>query len=291
MKRIGLDIGGTSIKGAVIEQGELVFETKVLTNAKEGKDAILNALFRLIRMLQPYAPDAPIGIGSAGDIDPIEGRIIFASDNLPNFSGLPLRQLVEEKTGRSVTVINDAVAALIGEMIYGGAKGKKSVALLTLGTGLGGGIAINGKLLLGSHYQGGRVGHIELYPHGRACTCGKIGCAEQYVSATGLMTNAAQQGLNAPHSGEVFRLAQLGNAKAKRAVAQFLSDLARMIDLLHNLLDPDVILLGGGLVEVKDYWWDALLELVPPDLVSPAVLGNRAGVFGSQFITFDKSLF
>lgn len=292
MKRIGIDIGGTSVKGAVIEQDTILYHTKVPTNAKSGSDAVLTSVFQLLSLLEPYAsPESPIGVGSAGDIDPVEGKVVFATDSLPGFTGLPLRQLIEEETGRQVTVVNDAAAALIGEMKYGAASGKGHVVLLTLGTGLGGGIAVDGKLLLGSHYRGGRVGHIPLYKNGRLCKCGKRGCAEQYVSATALVQNGIEAGLDVTDSNELLEMAADGNARAQAALNRFLDDLAVMIEMMANLFDPEIILLGGGLVEARDRWWPLLLDRLETNLVQPALLGNRAGFFGSQHVTFDKTLF
>lgn len=291
MKRIGLDIGGTSVKGAVLEDGKILFQTKVPTHAKEGREAILTSICSLVDQLAPYAGQtAPIGVGSAGDINPVEGKVIFATDSLPNFTGLPLKQLLEERTGRSVTVINDAVAALLGEMKYGAAQGKENVVLLTLGTGLGGGIAVGGKLLLGSRFRGGRIGHIPLYRDGRLCKCGKRGCAEQYVSATALVQNGREAGLTVSDSNEIFDMAEAGNQAAQQALERFLHDLLSVIQTLNNLLDPQVILLGGGLVEARDKWWHLLKQLPDTQLVQPAVLGNQAGFFGSQYVTFDRTV-
>lgn len=292
MKRIGLDIGGTSVKGAVLEEGNIIFETKVPTRAADGRDAILESILNLLDLLTPYAGgDAPVGVGSAGDIDPVEGRVVYATDSLPNFTGLPLRQLLEEKTGRTVTVINDAVAALIGEMKYGAAQGKENVILLTLGTGLGGGIAVSGRFLLGTNFRGGRIGHIPLYREGRLCKCGKSGCAEQYVSATALVQNGIDKGLAVTDSNQIFQLAAEGDKRAQTALDKFLKDLAAVIEILVNLFDPQVVLLGGGLTEARGQWWDLLLPLLTTDIVKPAVLGNKAGFYGSQYATFDQSLF
>lgn len=292
MKRIGLDIGGTSLKGAVVEHGKILYQTKIPTNAKEGKEAILDSILQLVNLLAPYAQaDSPIGVGSAGDIDPVEGKVVYATDSMPNFTGLHLRRCLEEKTGRAVTVINDAMAALVGEMKYGAAQGKEDVVLLTLGTGLGGGIAVGGKLLMGSTFRGGRIGHISLYRDGRLCKCGRRGCAEQYVSATGLVKNGLEAGLDITDSNELFTLAAQGDERAAAAINRFLTDLSAVIWMILQLFDPEMILLGGGLVEAGDQWWDALAVRLETDIVKPAVLGNRAGFYGSQYVTFDKTLF
>lgn len=295
MKIIGLDIGGTSIKGAVIEDGKIVFSSKVPTNAKKGIAAIINSIFRMIEILEPFAEkNSPIGIGSAGDIDPVNGKVVYATENLPNFTGLDLKKIVEDETGRETTVVNDAVAGLIGELKYGAGIGKSNAVMLTLGTGLGCGIVANEKLLLGGHYQGARLGHITLYPKGRKCTCGLQGCAEQYVSATGLMKNAVEFQVASDDATEIMKMAMENEPNAKKAVEKFLEDLTTVINIVDNIFDTDLIILGGGLVESREFWWQMLqnhLNEKTKKLVAPATLGNSAGFFGSQYVTFDKSLF
>lgn len=125
MKVLGLDIGGTTIKGAVCDGEEVLFQTKVPTNAQGGAPAILQAVFTLVDKLLPLTDEAsPVGVGSAGDIDPYSGEVLYATENLPGFTGLPLRALISQYTGREVAVVNDAVAGLIGEMKFGGCKGQ-----------------------------------------------------------------------------------------------------------------------------------------------------------------------
>lgn len=295
MKVLGLDIGGTTIKGAVCDGEEVLFQTKVPTNAQGGAPAILQAVFTLVDKLLPLTDEAsPVGVGSAGDIDPYSGEVLYATENLPGFTGPPLRALISQYTGREVAVVNDAVAGLIGEMKFGGAKGKRDVVMLTLGTGLGGGIAVGGKILIGSQCHGGRIGHIPLHRGGRACTCGKAGCAEQYVSATGLLKTAAECHTAARDCTEIFNRAQSGAPEAIRAVSLFLSDLSAVIETVLALFDPQVILLGGGVAEASSYWWPQLFAILPAsakEFVKPAQLGNQAGFFGSQAAALSGEYF
>ncbi|MEG2540890.1 MAG: ROK family protein [Clostridia bacterium] len=295
MKNIGLDIGGTSIKGAVVEDGKIIKSVKVATNAKLGLDAILQAIFDCIDMLLPFVDsNSKIGIGSAGDINPFSGEVIYATENLPNFTGLRLKEIVEKKFNREVTVINDAISGLIGELKYGAGVGASDVVMLTLGTGLGFGAVIGGKLLLGQNCRAGRFGHITLYPNGRDCTCGKFGCAEQYVSATGLLRTAKKIGLDQNDCTEIMRLSTVHNKLAEASVDKFLSDLVLLVTDIENLFDPERLIIGGGLVESREYWWDNFLSRLTEHqkaVVVPAKLGNKAGFFGSQYIAFDKSLF
>lgn len=295
MKTIGIDIGGTSIKGAVIEDSEILKRAKEFTNAKLGREAILESLFKVIDSLLPFADEsAPIGIGSAGDINPFTGDVIYATDNLPNFTGLPLGKLVSEHYSREVTVINDAVSGLIGELIYGAGNGVKNLVMLTLGTGLGGGIVLNNKVLLGSRCRAGRVGHMVIHPKGRSCTCGGEGCCEQYVSATGLIKTAREHGMTDSDCEIIFKKAFEKDPTAIKAREAFFEDFKLVLQNLMNIFDPEKFVIGGGLVELKKYWWDDFLNILPShikSLMTPAVLGNDAGFFGSQYIANNKEIF
>ena len=136
MKNIGIDIGGTSIKGAVIENGTVTARAKRSTDISRGLDSIRDCLFAVIKDLLPLAgAGAGIGIGSAGDIDPYEGKVLYATGNLPEFTGFEIKKDVENKFNRRVFVVNDAAAAFIGEAYFGAAENCKNAVMLTLGTG------------------------------------------------------------------------------------------------------------------------------------------------------------
>lgn len=292
MRNIGLDIGGTSIKGAVIDGDKIVKTVQVPTQAKLGLQGILGAINKCIEMLLPYIDsNGKIGIGSAGDIDPYEGKVIYATGNLPNFTGLELKKIIEKKFNRETTVINDAIAGLIGELVYGAGKNCQNVVMITLGTGLGGGILVNGKLLLGNNCRAGRLGHVTLYPNGRKCNCGGVGCTEQYVSATGLMNTAKEMGLNTHNSADIMKKAKEKDVEAVAVVDKFLTDLSTVISNYFNIFDSEIFIIGGGLVELKEYWWDKLMDKLDVKLhvkVVPAQLGNKAGFYGSQYLTYNK---
>lgn len=285
MKAIGIDIGGTGVKGAVIDGGKIIARTRVPTDISGGQGTILNSVFAVADKLLPLSDEgSPIGVGSAGDINPMTGSVIYATDNLPGFTGLALADIIKTHTGRETRVLNDATAALLGEMYFGAGKGKKDIVMLTLGTGLGAGIAIGGKPFLGSRCRAGRLGHITLYGEGRECTCGERGCSEQYVSATGLLKNAAQRGIFVSDCREVMSLAAGGDAKAAEAIDVFARDLHRMISVVVAAFDPEQIIIGGGLAEIRGEWWQYLEKYLTRSsraIVRCAELGNDAGVIGA----------
>lgn len=294
MKHIGLDIGGTSIKGVVADGTVITAQTKVPTDISLGIKSITESIFRAVEELLPFADSGSgIGIGSAGDIDPFLGKVIYATENLPGFTGFEIKKTVEERFGRRVCVVNDAVAAFIGEMKFGAAEGCRDCVMLTLGTGLGGGISVNGKILLGSGFRGARIGHIPLHPGGRPCTCGLYGCAEQYVSATGLIKTAHECGCNSSDCEEIFRLAAQGIDEYNKALRIFIEDMCAVIRTVRCIFDPECIVLGGGLAELKEYWWTNLLNCLLADsaqLLRPARLGNTAGSLGAAHLLEDDSL-
>lgn len=291
MKTIGIDIGGTFIKGIICEKDNILFQTKTPTKAQNGRDAVLGALFSLIDSLLPMADSgAPIGVASAGDINPYTGEVVYATGTLPGFTDLPLGKMISEHTLREVTVLNDADAALIGEMAYGAAQDKPNAVLFTLGTGLGSGIAVDGHLLLGTRFHAARLGHIPLYPQGRQCTCGELGCAEQYVSVTGLVRTALDFGfeVKVEECEKLMTAAVGGDGSALLALNKFLSDFCTVIMTTQNLLDPDVILIGGGLIQLKKYWWERLIKMLPESvgkMMKPAKLKNNAGCLGAAAAT------
>lgn len=293
MRNIGLDIGGTSIKGAVVEDKTIIKMTKRPTSAKNGMNSIINAICACIDDLLPFIDsDGKIGIGSAGNINPYNGKVIYATGNLPGFTGLELKKIIEDKYKREVSVINDAVSGLIGELVYGAGINRQNVVMITLGTGLGGGILARNKLLIGDNCRAARLGHTILYPDGRSCNCGEKGCAEQYVSATGLLKTAEELGLTERDCTTIFKMAYEKLPIALKVVERFLKDLSIVVNNLFNIFDPEIFIIGGGLVESKEYWWELFLNLISTDRrnrIRPALLGNKAGFYGSQYLTHNKN--
>lgn len=159
--------------------------------------------------------------------------------------------------------------------------------MLTLGTGLGGAASINGKLLTGANFHAARIGHIPLHIGGRECNCGKVGCAEQYVSATGLMRTANELDCRCFNCNGVFKKAADGDKKCREAIGIFISDLCAVADTVKSVFDPECIVIGGGLIELRQYWFEDFLNALPDSdahLIRPAVLGNDAGAIGAAYL-------
>jgi len=292
---IGIDLGGTGIKGGLVSaDGALTGVQSVRTPVEEGRDGILNNLYGLVKALQDSAdePVEAVGIGSAGRIDHINGSVFYATDNLPGWTGTPIAALVQEHCGLPAFVDNDVNVAAVGEAWIGAAAQYRNFAFVALGTGVGGAIVSDGQLLHGEFGGAGEVGHLILHPFGLPCNCGQAGCFEQYASGTAL--NRIAHGINPDwDSRTLVERCAAGDAKAVEAIEGFVRDLAVGLVSIRNAVDPSVIVLGGGLIDAKHVWWDRLLqalkEATPKQLpIAAATLGNRAGMVGAAKIALDR---
>lgn len=281
---LAVDIGGTSIKGAILEHGVIVAKSWTHTDISNTPDSIFQSLFKVIdELLSSGHYVDKIGISSAGDVDPVTGKVLYATQSLPNYTGQDLRGKVNARYGIHVSVLNDAMCALIGELESGAGKGIMNVMMLTLGTGVGGEISNKGKVLLGSEGRGSRLGH-EFYKTGRKCACGKDGCLECYVSATGLLRTANEMGLKID---DCRQLETHENTKLiNKVLEKFSFELAEVVQILVAKNHVQMVIIGGGIVTMKDLWWDMFCKFNSDKvIVKIAELGNTAGIIGAEAIT------
>lgn len=286
---IGLDIGGTEIKGAVVDRrGEMVCEQSIPTEALQGRERILENLFRLINQLRRGRPIYGIGIGSAGRINVLEGKVEFATSNLPGWQGLRLKNIVEERTGLPVTVDNDVHMAAQGERWKGAAENLTTFVMLTIGTGVGGAFVHRGELVRGACWSAAEWGHVVLVPGGDVCNCGLRGCLEQYLSGPALIRRARREtGREYRHGKEVFDDFCRGDPRVQEVIEGYLEDLKVALHNIQHAYDPEAIVLGGGVSEslrhpeVKRRLDQQCGKSPVPIRLIWAELGNRAGVVGS----------
>ena len=293
-KTIGLDIGGTKIQGAIIdENGEILKTYRLETCAREGKDKVLENISKIIDFLKTDEI-VSIGVGTPGFIDSENGIVTFAG-NIDGWTGLNLKKELEEISGLPVFVENDANIALVCEKWLGAGQGFKDIVMITIGTGLGGAV-YNEKmgLLSGSHFQGAELGHIILHPDGEYCTCGQSGCAESYCSGTAIVRHYEELTRNRLSGAEIFKIYDKDD-NAEKVIKRFTSDLAWFLTSLRNIFDPDLIIIGGGVINSKDYWWDEVLEnfknychLSEEIEIKPAKYLNDAGVIGAGRIAMER---
>lgn len=276
MKKIGIDLGGTTIKGALFNgENKIIKQSAVPTHGKEGRSAIFRALFSLIDELIEEDV-ALIGISSAGNIDPDAGVCVYATDNLMGWTGADIRGEAEGRYHIPCKVDNDAVCALKGELSF--YPDAKNATMLTFGTGVGGASLVNGHILRGKQFDAARWGHLVLEPRGRACNCGKTGCAESYLSATALVKRGAERIPDLKDCKELFLLAREGNAAAEDILREFGFYLNALLENIRTALAPEYIILGGGVAQSTD----AFLKLLTKKSdIRFAKLGDKAGVYGA----------
>lgn len=292
---IGIDIGGTSIKGIAMDNnGGCHEEVKFNTDASEGKDHIIANVEIMIRqLLEQYPETASIGIGTAGRVNKDTGQIIYATDNLPGWNGFRLKEHIEAVFKKPVIVDNDGNAALIGEHWLGACMNLAHVTMLTLGTGVGGANMMNGRMVRGAHWNGGEWGHVVLVPNGYPCNCGLYGCVEQYLSGTAL-ARLARESTNRSYAdaSAVIEDYIQGDETIISVFNQYLEHLGILIHNIHIGINPQAIVIGGGLIGAKDVWWGLLkqkLDAAGQAIdVRPALLGNRAGAIGAAKLALDQ---
>jgi predicted NBD/HSP70 family sugar kinase/putative N-acetylmannosamine-6-phosphate epimerase len=309
---IGADIGGTSVKAALVDSaGEVTLTTQVPTEASGGREAIASSLCQALEWVLSAARGKgldPIGVGiaSAGAIDARDGSVFAATDNLPGWAGFHLGQFVEERFHLPTRAVNDAHAAVLAELHYGLGRSLSNFVAITVGTGVGGGVVCDRKLLSGQHGFAGTIGHHVIREGGRPCNCGRAGCLEAYVSTAALIREYKERGGSFPDNQpaddaslafEINRLSASGCPAAVAAYQSILGYLAEGVANIFNLFDPEAVLISGGLVEGQPQFATALEERVTELLhfgskrkpcVKAATAGRLAGVQGAASLILEN---
>lgn len=263
------------------------------TEASKGRDVVLDNIKKAIETLS-YQEASAIGIGTPGFIDSENGIITFAG-NINGWTGFNLKEAIEEYTKLPVFVENDANIALVAEKWLGACKDSENVVMITLGTGLGGAVITkDGGLLSGAHFQGAELGHILLHPGGNYCTCGQYGCAEAYCAGPAISEDYFRLTGKRLDGKEIFDLVDV-EEKAKEVLENYQSNLAYFLTSLRNIFDPEVIVVGGGIINSRDIWWDGTIENFkkycnkPYNIdIRPAEFLNDAGAIGAAKIAFER---
>ena len=298
---IAIDIGGTKIRGAVIDQhANMIADTRYPTDAARGAEHVLGVIAASIDELQKQISAehsvCGIGLSSAGVIEPTSGLVVSSAPQIPGWAGTPLGTYFGDRYQVPVVADNDANCALVGEIWCGRhlLSTNPSAAMLTLGTGLGGAVLTNGRLLTGRHHLTGHFGIARMWDR-HSQTEVKV---EHLVSGTGL-GNVYRQIVTAPDrldsvvgGAAVMKLFAQGDANASRAVERWCEHLVLQVFNLHWMIDPDVIIIGGGMVDSREHWWP-LLEagLAARGVQAPvavATMGNDAGVYGAARLVFER---
>lgn len=291
---IGLDLGGTNLRAAAISRdGKLIDSVRGHTAWSAGREAILSEMVQSIDALRSRggtAKLAGIGVAVPGFILLKEG-VIRNSNNLASLENFPIRDELERRLGAPITLENDANAAALGEKWMGAGRDVDDLVLLTLGTGIGGGIVSQGDVLRGSLGMAGELGHITVVPNGNPCGCGNRGCVEKHASATAITAMARLLGLGDTLTAkEVYDLAIAGNEKAKTIFTEMGEALGIVLAMLVNTFNFPLYLLSGGVLGAWDLFAPAMIEETrrrsftfrsTNTRIEKAILGDEAGLFGA----------
>lgn len=306
---VGVDLGGTNLRTALVSSdGDILDKRKEATQSSEGWKKVVSRLANNITRQREIAAQrgqdvAAVGVGAPGVIQMDKG-IVVKSPNFPDWNNLPLRDELQKALQIPVVIENDANAAALGEQWRGAGRDIGSMILLTLGTGVGGGIVLDNRIWHGADGMAGEIGHMTLVPDGRHCSCGNTGCMEMYASARGIVQSYCE-GLGASRSADgvrgvtsekIYQLAEEGDVLARRVMM----DMGRMLGIgianLINIFNPQMIVIGGGVKAAWPLFIGATREeimrrafQVPAERteIVPSLLGDDAGVIGAAAVAIQ----
>jgi len=297
---IGVDLGGTNLRAAAIDEtGRLIDKIAGTTNLHEGREAVLADLVEKISTLRDKHGKsglAGVGVGVPGFIDMKAGRVI-GSNNLPQLDGVAVRDEVARRVGVPVVLENDANAAALGEFWMGAGRDVDDLVLMTLGTGVGGGIISGGRILHGALGMAGEVGHMTVLTNGNPCGCGNVGCLEKHASATAVEAMAHLIGLpDGCTPKDVQELAQNGDERAKVVYERMGVALGIALATLISIFNFPLYLLSGGVLPAWDFFAPSMLAEVrkrsftfrhTDTRIERAELGGEAGLYGASYLPFQ----
>lgn len=314
---LAIDLGGTKIIAALIsDKGEMIAREYCPTLADEGPESVIDRMFSVVDNLLSLRNVSQrqlhsLSVASAGVVD-IEKGIVTLSPRLPGWSDIPLRSIVERRYSVDTFLLNDANAAALGEYHFGAGRGANNLIYITVSTGIGGGIIINGQLYSGSSGGAGEIGHTTVDVNGPRCTCGNTGCLEVLASGTAVareairrITEGEQTSLTEMVEGKIEDVtaenvslaAQDGDWLALEVIGQAAAYLGVGIVNMVNLFNPEVIIIGGGLAKMGDLLLEPVRRIVGERAfrlsaqavrIVPAQLGDDAGVFGAAAFALEQ---
>lgn len=299
---VGVDLGGTkTAAGVVSEDGAVLFTETIPTLNRDGGQAILDATAELVAgLISRAAADgieiSGVGVGSAGVINAEAGTVISSTDAILGWTGTAITAGLTQRLGLPAAVVNDVHAHALGEAWLGAAAGTSSSLMVAFGTGVGGSFIANGSPILGKHFVGGHVGHFAspfAYSDGEAipCSCGHAGHVEAIASGPAVYESYLRFGgvETTVDTREVFSLAAAGDQSATAAIEVGAAAAGQSVGGLINILDPEVVVISGGLADAGASWWEPMERSLRSELLAPlanvpvvrATLGNTAAIVGA----------
>ena len=286
MRIVTMDIGGTAIKTGIWNGVALSDQKEWDTNAKQGGPYLME---RVKQILHSYGTFDAIGISTAGQVNTMNGSIHYANDNIPNYTGMPVKTILEKEFHVPVAIENDVNAAALGELHFGAGKGLQSFLCITYGTGVGGAIIIDGKVYPGATFSGGGFGGILLHPEQVQADVEFSGCYEKCASATALVKKAMEVDTSLDNGRKIFE--SFDRPEVKSVIDGWIDEIVYGLVTLIHIFNPSDILLGGGVLsqpyvisEVKK----RVDEKISPGFRGTAIrqtsLGNQAGMMGALWL-------
>lgn len=300
---VGIDLGGTSIKfGLVDEEGGVHYENTIPSYGDISKDAVVLQMIIAVDEVSEFAKTnmkniLGVGIGSPGVIDKT-GRIVLGSaKNIKDWENLPLADIIQKKFGYFVTLANDTNMMGIGETKFGAGKGFSDVVFVTVGTGIGGAVVVDGNLYNGFDNRGTELGHVPFIADGKPCTCGSVGCLEAYASTSALVADFSEryEGPRTATGRLIVQLFNEGHQLAIESIEKHCNYLGHGIAGFINIFSPQRVIIGGGLSEAGDFYIEkvrksafrySIKECSVNTEIILAQLGNKAGYIGAAASVF-----
>lgn len=289
MKILTFDIGGTTIKyGICNDDFELIEKHSVPTEAKLGGQHIIE---KVIEIIESFSDIDRVAISTAGQVDSQNGIVVYSTDNIPYYTGMMVKSIVENKTGIPCFVENDVNSAAVGEAKFGAATGCSDFICLTYGTGIGGAIFLDGKLYKGSGNSAGELGHMITHAGGKQCTCGGEGCYECYASAKALLTAIKRNTGEDLNGFQIFEKKNFERPEIRSEIDKWIDEIISGLINIIYIFNPPLIVLGGGILN-EDY----IIELIDRKIYNKlmdnyknvnivrAKLGNDAGMLGAAYL-------
>ncbi len=297
MKIVGIDIGGTMIKyGLLSLEGEILESGETATEASKGVEVLFE---KLCTIVEGYSKEeiAGIAVSGTGQIDGSIGKVIGGNEIIPGWIGTNLVERLEKRFNLPAVLENDVNCAALGEKWLGAGKGQNNFVCLTIGTGIGGGVVLNGNIFRGDTCVAAEFGHIQIEKNGVQCLCGKKGCYERYASATALVRMAKERTGEELNGKEIFDREKAGEPVFVQLVKNWVDYFTDGLSTIIYIFNPALVIVGGGVTKQGDYLLDKIYKSIDSKIginykknlsIKFAELGNNAGMLGAEYLLLKK---
>ena len=298
MRVVGIDIGGTMIKyGLLSLEGQILKSGEMATEAEKGVEILFEKICSVVENFSREEKILGIAVSGTGQIDGSIGKVVGGNEIIPGWIGTNLVERLEKKFNLPAVLENDVNCAALGEKWLGAGKGEDNFLCLTIGTGIGGGIVLNGDVFRGNTCVAGEFGHIQIVKNGVQCLCGKKGCYERYASATALVRMAKERTGEDLNGKEIFDREKAGIPVFTELVKDWVDYFIDGLSTIIYIFNPPLIVVGGGVTKQGDYLLEKINKSLSEKLginfkknlsVKFAELGNNAGMLGAEYLLLKK---